>query len=196
VVGTNGLAGYFAGDIDVAGAINASTKDFKIDHPLDPANKYLYHASVESSEMMNIYTGSVTLDSGGAATVQLPDWFEALNTDFRYQLTCIGAFAPVYVAQKVQKNSFRIAGGQPGMEISWQITGVRHDAFAAAHPLVAEVDKPGNERGYYIHPELYGQADDKQIEWGRQPELMKHREEVRQQATRQPAFNKQAPVTH
>jgi trimeric autotransporter adhesin len=196
VVGGNGQAGYFAGDIEVTGAITAGTKDFKIDHPLDPANKYLYHASVESSEMLNIYTGTVTLDSGGAATVRLPDWFESLNTDFRYQLTCIGAFAPVYVAQKLRNNGFRIAGGQPGMEVSWQITAVRHDAFATAHPLVAEVDKSANERGYYIHPELYGQPDDKQIEWGRRPQLMKHREEVRQKATRQAAPNKQVSVTH
>jgi hypothetical protein len=55
-----GVAGYFTGDIDVTGTLYANGKDFKIDHPLDPANKYLFHASVESSEMMNIYTGNIT----------------------------------------------------------------------------------------------------------------------------------------
>lgn len=183
IVGSNGYAGVFYGDIDVTGAIYAGTKDFKIDHPTDPANKYLYHTSVESSEMMNIYTGNATLDSSGSATVQLPDWFEALNTDFRYQLTCIGGFAPVYVAQKVQSHSFRIAGGQAGMEVSWQITGVRHDAYAAAHPLVAEVDKPADERGFYIHPELFGESEEKQIEWGRRPQFMKHLQETRQKGS-------------
>jgi hypothetical protein len=138
--------------------------------------------------MMNIYTGNVTLDSGGAATVELPDWFEALNTDFRYQLTCIGGFAPVYVAQKVQSHRFRIAGGTSGMEVSWQITGVRHDAYAAAHPLVTEVDKPEAERGFYLHPELFGQPAEKQTEWGRRPELMKHLSEVRQKASQQRSF--------
>ncbi|HEV2380427.1 MAG TPA: hypothetical protein VG206_11605 [Terriglobia bacterium] len=188
VVGSNGYAGVFYGDIDVTGAIYAGTKDFKIDHPTDPANRYLYHASVESSEMMNIYTGNATLDSSGSATVQLPDWFEALNADFRYQLTCIGGFAPVYVSQKVQSHSFRIAGGQAGMEVSWQITGVRHDAYAAAHPLVAEVDKPADERGFYIHPELFGESEEKQVEWGRRPEFMKHLQEMRQKGSQRKAL--------
>jgi len=185
VVGGNGYAGVFYGDIDVTGAIYANTKDFKIDHPIDPGNKYLYHASVESSEMMNIYTGNVTLDLTGTATVQLPDWFEALNADFRYELTCIGGFAPVYVAHKVENHSFRIAGGRPGMEVSWQITGVRHDAFAAAHPLVVEVNKPENERSFYIHPELFGQSEERQIQWGRRPDFMKHMREMRQKESRQ-----------
>src|ERR1017187_7194131 len=85
----NGYSGFFQGDLlnvvgslAVSGAIVAGIKDFRIDHPLDPANKYLYHASVESSEMMNIYTGNVTLDGSGAASVDLPAWFEALNGDY------------------------------------------------------------------------------------------------------------------
>lgn len=156
------------GNLDVGGQITAGTKDFRIDHPLDPANKYLYHASVESSEMMNIYTGNVILDGSGAASVQLPEWFEALNSNFRYQLTAIGAAAPnLHIAQEVTNRQFRIAGGVPGMKVSWQVTGVRHDAFAQANPLVPEVEKPANERGFYIHPALYGQPNDKQI--GRKP---------------------------
>jgi hypothetical protein len=167
-------AGNFTGDVNVTGAIQAGTKDFKIDHPLDPANRYLVHSSVESSEMMDIYTGNVTLDPNGAASVQLPEWFETLNTDFRYQLTAIGAPAPnLHIAQEVANQQFGIAGGAPGMKVCWQVTGVRHDAFAVAHPLTVEVDKPAAERGYYIHPELYGQPEEKQIEWGRHPEQMK-----------------------
>ena len=145
-------------DLTVTGKITAGTKDFRIDHPLDPANKYLYHASVESSEMMNIYTGNVILDGSGAASVQLPEWFEALNGDFRYQLTAIGAPATsLHIAQEVTNHQFGIAGGVPGMKVSWLVTGVRHDAFAQAHPLVTEVEKPSNERGSYVHPDLYGE---------------------------------------
>jgi trimeric autotransporter adhesin len=59
---------------------------------------------------------------------------------------------------------------------------VRHDAFAAAHPLAIEVDKPAKERGYYIHPELYGEPPEKQTEWGRHPQLMKQMQERRQKA--------------
>jgi len=58
------------------------------------------------------------------------------------------------------------------MKVSWQVTGVRQDAFAKAHPLQVEVDKPESEHGYYIHPELYGAPEEKSIEWARHPALM------------------------
>jgi hypothetical protein len=148
---------FETGNLNVAGAITAGVKDFKIDHPLDPKNKYLYHSSVESSEMMNIYTGNAILDNSGDAMISLPKWFEALNTDFRYQLTSVGAPAPnLHVAQEIAQHQFSIAGGAPGMKVSWQVTGVRQDAFAKAHPLAVEVRKPEKERGRYLHPEAYG----------------------------------------
>jgi hypothetical protein len=182
--GTNGAAsgraGFFSGNIQVTGAITAGTKDFKIDHPADPANKYLVHASVESSEMLNIYTGNATLDASGSASVPLPGWFEVLNKDFRYQLTAIGAPGPnLYIAQEIQGGHFVIAGGQPGMKVSWQVSGVRQDAFAKAHPLQVEEDKSPPELGFYIHPELYGASEQRGIEWARHPQLMKKMNERR-----------------
>ncbi len=173
--------GYFLADnclIDVGGNlvcggdIVGSSKQFKIDHPLDPANKYLYHASVESSEMKNIYDGNVVLDANGEATVQLPDWFEAMNADFRYQLTPVGRPGPgtlLYVSQEISGNSFQIAGGSPGLKVSWQVTGVRQDAYAKAHPLVVEEAKSESERGKYIHPEVYGAPKEQSIGWARHP---------------------------
>ncbi|ABF41110.1 hypothetical protein Acid345_2109 [Candidatus Koribacter versatilis Ellin345] len=164
-----GYAGNFHGDINVDGKILAGTKDFKIDHPLDPANKYLYHASVESSEMINVYSGNVTTDATGEAIVHLPKWFEAVNGDFRYQLTPIGQFAQVIVATEISNAQFRIKTDKPNVKVSWQVTGVRHDAFAKANPLNVEEDKPEQERGYYIHPEYYGASNEKQIENARHP---------------------------
>jgi hypothetical protein len=175
----DGYAGNFTGDLNVTGAIFAGTKDFKIDHPLDPANKYLVHASVESSEMMNIYTGNVTTDSAGHATVQLPEWFEVLNTDFRYQLTVIGQFAQAIIGRKIENNRFEIRTSAPNVEVSWQVTGVRQDAYAKANPLVVEQEKEARLRGFYIHPELYGAPAEKQIEWARHPQTMKKMQEVR-----------------
>jgi trimeric autotransporter adhesin len=150
------------GDFTATGSINGAIKNFRIDHPLDPANKYLNHTSIESSEMLNLYTGNAVLDANGAAKVTLPAWFTEVNEDFRYQLTPVGAFAPLYIAEQFTTDHFVIAGGQPGMKVSWQITGVRHDAYAKAHPLAVEEAK-GTQRGLYLHPELYGATKDKSI---------------------------------
>jgi hypothetical protein len=168
------------GDLNVSGSFSAGHKDFKIDHPLDPANKYLYHASVESSEMLNIYTHNVILDGNGEAVIQLPEWFGAENADFRYQLTAIGGAAPnLHVAEEVANSQFKIAGGAPGMKVSWQVSAVRQDAYAKAHSLQVEEQKPKEERGFYIHPDLYGAPPEKSIEWARHPQLMKRLEEKR-----------------
>lgn len=158
------IAGTFNGDVNISGTLTKGAGAFKIDHPLDPANKYLTHSFVESPDMMNIYNGIVVLDGNGEASVNLPNWFEALNRDFRYQLTAIGAPAPnLYIAEEVSGNRFRIAGGQPGGKVSWQITGIRHDAYADAHRLAVEEDKPDEDRGYYLHPDLYGQPTEKSV---------------------------------
>jgi hypothetical protein len=146
-------------NLSVGGDLTKASGSFKIDHPLDPGNKYLRHSFVESPDMLNVYSGIAVLDRRGQAIVELPAYFEALNTDVRYQLTPIGAPAPrLHVAQKVSGNRFKIAGGAPGMEVSWQVTGVRQDAWAKAHPIRPEEDKVGAEKGTYLHPELFGSS--------------------------------------
>jgi hypothetical protein len=150
-----------SGNLSIAGNISKAGGSFKIDHPIDPANKYLYHSFVESPDMMNIYNGLVVLNEAGEATVTLPDWFEALNRDFRYQLTAIGAPGPnLYVAEEVTSNHFKIAGGKSGARVSWQVTGVRHDAWAEAHRIPLEVEKTGDDKGKYLHPELFGRGNE------------------------------------
>jgi hypothetical protein len=148
-----------SGNLTIPGTLTKGGLAFRIDHPLDPENKYLSHSGIESPDMMNIYNGNVRLDANGEAWVELPDWFEALNQDFRYQLTCIGGFAPVYVAQEIQNNRFQIAGGTPGLKVSWQVTGIRHDPYAEAHRIPVEEEKPPEERGTYLHPAEYGMPE-------------------------------------
>jgi hypothetical protein len=156
VYGTGTTAGEFSGNVNISGTLTKGGGAFQIDHPLDPANKYLRHSFVESPDMMNIYNGNVTLDAVGEAWITLPDWFEALNRDFRYQLTAVGAPGPnLHVAAKVSGGRFKIAGGSPSAEVSWQITGVRQDAWANANRIVVEDDKKPEERGYYLHPEVF-----------------------------------------
>jgi hypothetical protein len=155
--------GFFAGNLTVKGNVSKGGGSFKIDHPLDPANKYLSHSFVESPDMMNVYNGNITTDRHGFATVNLPDYFEALNGDFRYQLTVIGQFAQAIVANKISANRFVIRTNKPSVEVSWQVTGVRHDAYANRYRIPVEEDKALSEQGYYLHPEVFGQPESKSI---------------------------------
>jgi hypothetical protein len=165
----NSYAGFFSGNVVVTGTLSKGGGSFKIDHPLDPENKYLSHSFVESPDMMNIYNGNAVLNEKGEAWVELPDWFEALNRDFRYQLTCIGGFAPVYIAEKIHNSRFQIAGGSPGLEVSWQVTGIRQDPYANLHRIQVEEDKPAEDRGLYLHPDAYGQPEEKGIGYRNRP---------------------------
>src|SRR5829696_546873 len=156
----NSVAGYFDGGIKVVNG----PKAFQIDHPLDPQNKYLVHNAVESSEMKNVYDGVARLDKEGTAWVELPEWFEALNGDFRYQLTAVGGSAPeLHVAEEVSENRFKIAGGQEGMKVCWQVTGSRKDPWAAANPFEVEQEKPEEERGRYLEPSLYDAPEEQRV---------------------------------
>jgi hypothetical protein len=177
---TAGRAGFFDGDVEVTGTLTKSGGSFKIDHPLDPENKYLSHSFVESPDMLNVYNGNIALDRNGEAVVQLPDYFEVLNQDFRYQLTAIGAPGPdLYIAQEIKGNQFKIAGGAAGIKVSWQVTGIRKDPWAERHRIAVEQEKPERERGHYLYPELYDQAEERGVEWARHPELMRRMKESR-----------------
>jgi hypothetical protein len=178
---TNGLAGRFVGNVFIGGDLDVGgSKNFKIDHPLDPENKYLVHAAIESSEVLNLYSGNIILGQDGEAVVTLPNWFGALNRDFRYQLTAIGAPGQgLYIGEEINKNQFRIAGGARGMKVSWQVTGVRSDARLLQHPFKAEQEKPERARGTYLAPEAFGQPEEKGSEWSRYPDLMEERKKRR-----------------
>jgi len=160
--------------VNVVGTLSKGGGSFKIDHPLDPANKYLYHSFVESPDMKNIYDGTVTTDGAGMATVTLPDWFESLNRDFRYQLTVIGQFAQAIVAGKVANNQFRIQTDKPNVEVSWQVTGIRQDAFANANRIPVEVEKAAADRGHYLYPEAIGQPTSARIGYEAPPPASEH----------------------
>jgi hypothetical protein len=141
------LAGYFSGNVHVQGTLTKSAGGFRIDHPLEPKTKYLQHAFVESPDMLNIYVGNVRTDAEGFATVRLPRYFQALNRDFRYQLTVVsGIFAQAIVSREIRANSFQIRTDKPHVKVSWQVTGVRKDAYANAHRIRVEVPKSALDR--------------------------------------------------
>lgn len=176
VLGNSDFTGNMTitGDLNITGNLSKGSGSFKIDHPLDPANKYLVHSFVESPEMMNIFSGNITTDENGIASVQMPDYFEAVNKDFRYQLTVIGTFAQAIVKEKIRDNQFIIQTNEPNIEVSWSVTSVRSDRFAKAYPILPETEK--ELKGTYLHPELYSQGKDKS-EFAAKVKLAKEKEQ-------------------
>lgn len=155
------------GSVSVLGAISKGSGTFMIDHPLDPKNKLLYHSFVESPDVLNIYDGIVVLDADGRADVDLPLYFLALNKDFTYLTTPVGSAMPnLYIEKGIRRPLvsltprivFTIAGGKPSGKVSWQVTGVRHDSYILANPIVPEVKKGPDQLvnvGEYLFPAFY-----------------------------------------
>ena len=85
----------------------------------------------------------------------------------------IGQFAQAIVAEEVENNTFLIQTDKPDVKVSWQITGVRKDAFAEAHRIPVEEPKPSAERGKYLHPEVFDQPEERGVDY-------KHVQEVSQ----------------
>lgn len=143
--------------LHVGGNFTATgAKAFTIDHPLDPENKLLRHFSIESNEVLNVYSGNAKTDASGKVMVKLPAYFDAINKDFRYQLTVIGTFAQAIVSKKIAGNQFEISTNQPNVEVSWEVKGVRNDAFMKnVNTMKAEESKPADMVGKYIEPKAY-----------------------------------------
>ncbi len=176
---TIGYSGYFngpglgvdiVGNLNVTGTVTKGGGSFKIDHPLDPANKYLIHSFVESPDMMNIYNGNIVTNADGEATVKLPSYFQAENMDYKYQLTVIGQFAQAIVMKEISNNQFIIKTDKPNVKVSWQVTGIRNDKWAQKFRIPTEVEKNENEKGKYLYPELYGFGEDMSIDKVKHPD--------------------------
>lgn len=153
---TTGGFGLFAnGNTGASG-----TKAFHIDHPLDPANKYLNHYSIESPEVLNMYRGSIVLDANGEAIITMPAYFDAINTNFSYQLTAVGAAMPnLFVADELTLGGqFKISGGVANKKVSWVVYAERNDEWVRQYPnsKVVEEEKPEELKGTYLVPALFG----------------------------------------
>lgn len=156
----DGFGVYSSGNFGASG-----TKSFRIDHPLDPLNKYLNHYCSEGPEPLNIYSGTITTDAKGEAWVQLPDYFEAINKEPRYQLTVIDdsagpGFVQVKVAKKIRNNRFMIMTSSPNIEVSWEVKAVRNDLWVRKYGAPVETEKSEYEKGKYQRPELYNASEE------------------------------------
>jgi hypothetical protein len=153
-------AGYFLGDVYITDDFFVGgMKSFMIDHPLDPANKFLSHFCIESPEPYNLYRGTATLDESGLAWVSLPDYFDAINIDFSYQLTAVGAPMPdLHIGAPISDGKFLVSGGAPGKQVCWEVTALRNDPYVRDKGYQAERPKPEYEQGTYIYPQGYGKG--------------------------------------
>ena len=92
--------------------------------------------------MKNLYDGIATLDDKGESVIQLPVYFDALNKNPRYQFSPLFKAMPdLYIKEEEHDNHFTLGGGMPGGKVSWQVTGIRHDPYILAHPIIVEVLK-------------------------------------------------------
>jgi len=157
---TPGDAVFANGDMTATGF-----KPFTIDHPLDPQHKMLKHFSIESNEVLNMYRGNVVLDGNGEATVELPDYFDAININFSYNLTAIGAKADLFIKSEITNRRFEIAGGKPGQKVSWVVYADRNDEYARQNPDAKknELQKPDGWDGKYFQPKLFGASEEQGI---------------------------------
>jgi hypothetical protein len=57
----------------------------------------------------------------------------------------------------VDQNSFVIRTNKLNVEVSCQVTGIRQDAYANAHRIEVEEDKPQQEQGHYPTPDPLAQ---------------------------------------
>ncbi|MCP4440722.1 MAG: hypothetical protein GY810_17380 [Aureispira sp.] len=160
IAGSSGVAVFGTGG-DVAAT---GVKSFYIDHPQDPENKILRHYAIESNEVLNMYRGIVKLDANGEAMVQLPDYFEAINKDYSYQLTPIGTGQQPYIATEISNNEFKVAGA-PNSKVSWTVHAQRNDPYVQQNKakLVDVIEKTADRKGKYLTPELYGQPMSKSM---------------------------------
>jgi hypothetical protein len=74
------------------------------------------------------------------------------------------------------------------MQVCWQLTGSRKDAWAAANPFEVEQEKPEEERGRFLEPRLedYRQVRDElrrlEEEQRREMEELRRRREQQEEA--------------
>jgi hypothetical protein len=128
------------GAFDIVGALSKGSGSFKIDHPVDPDNKILYHSFIEGPRVDLIYRGVAKLKHG-SATIDLnkdssvagmmPGTFEALTQNAVVtSLHNQDGFARVR-SEKIIGAKFKIVCEEYAStdEVAWVVIAERGDAF-------------------------------------------------------------------
>jgi hypothetical protein len=162
-------AGYFEGDAKVTGYLSVegdlyvygATKNFLMDHPLDPENMLLRHTCVESPENLLVYRGKAVLDRQGEAVVELPGYFAALadETEATITLTSVGKPFLTGYEWRPGHDSFTVYG-EPHREVSWVVYADRDDPVTRQGAMPVEIEKSPDSklcaRGKLLRPKAYG----------------------------------------
>lgn len=156
-------AATFNGAVQINGdlTVTGTKSGFRIDDPRSPQQRTLTHTPVETDELTVTYSGNARTDAKGRATVPLPDYADALATDWRYQLTPMGQLGQAIVEREVRDGSFVVPTEHPRTKVSWTVIGSRHDPQAVERAIQPVAEKRGRERGRYLEPALYGQPESK-----------------------------------
>jgi hypothetical protein len=189
---SSGDAGYFSGNVHVSGSVNKAACSFLIDHPLDPENKWLRHTCMESPEPLVVYRGRARLDGGGQSVVEMPKYFVALTKEDQASIHLTPVGRP-FMTGAEWNPGFRslTVYGEAGREVFWEVLAERDDPVIHQLAQPVEEDKVPEERGYYLHPKAFGLSDTRNVEWVRNPEMMragKATSEMRQAALKSEAL--------
>jgi hypothetical protein len=106
--------------------ITYGAKFFIIDHPLKPESHHLVHACLEGPEAGVYYRGEETITDNESTEIVLPDYVEALATNFTIQITPIrsqGSEGKIYETSEVENNAFQVYG--PNGSFFWEVYGER-----------------------------------------------------------------------
>ena len=122
-----------SGNLHVLGTITGSGKTFNIPHPLDK-DKRLVHGCLEGPEFGVYYRGEAETEDG-LATIDLPDYFEALTRpDSRtIQLTELyedetdPIFGNFLAAGRIRNGRFSVRSSAPSVRFCWEVRAVRGD---------------------------------------------------------------------
>lgn len=129
------------------------SKNFRIDHPVYPKQKWLSHAATESDERLLIYRRVIDTDNNGDGNVIMPEWFLMINKNITTHPD-----KPCDVSRA--NNAFRIKNGPVNDKVVLLIVGERDDDWAKAVPFPVVSDKDGEDIGYLAHWKHKGTKDD------------------------------------
>lgn len=143
---TTALTAYWNGSLNfVNDSTNVIVKTFIIDHPVD-SDKYLIHATTESPHNGIEYWGTGKLDESGMATIELPEYFEALTAKKGRAVFLTPILGCAKLSAGLPFNGkFTVDGYPGGSSFSWLVKAIRKDVPALlVEPRKTEVNVHGN----------------------------------------------------